>query len=385
MASDPHRSRFLMQLIGVSASVMCLILANNLILAFVGWQGISYGIFQLLTHYKDRPQAMAAARHKYLLTSFGNLCFILAIVIGYITVGSSHYNALPQSSQSGWIALLLVLAVMTKASLFPFHRWLPNTLETPTPVSALMHAGVINAGGFLLIRLIPLLQAHLGVMIFLTIIGALTALIGGLHSLVQASVKKRLAYSTVSQMGFMCVQYGLGSPLSALFHLFSHGLYKATAFLDSGNGLTRKTATLTPDRGITRFTQTLIAGLGTFLILTLADRLAPLSLTPVLTAGMISLSIFQWLKGSLTGTIKQILFGWAIAFGLTLEFAWVLHAFRDLLDLTTVRWLSDRAQVDILIGIWTLQLLLSLLPMSWIQNTRAAHIVYPLIRERHYV
>ncbi|RQW82652.1 MAG: hypothetical protein EHM62_03210, partial [Methylococcus sp.] len=134
-----------------------------------------------------------------------------------------------------WIGLLLVFGAALKSAQFPFHSWLPEVMETPTPVSALMHAGIINAGGFLIVRMSPVMVLSPTALNVLAVIGAVTALFGSLVMLTQTSIKKSLAFSTVGQMGFMMLQCGLGAFSSAMLHIVAHGLYKAHAFLSSGS------------------------------------------------------------------------------------------------------------------------------------------------------
>ena len=128
-----------------------------------------------------------------------------------------------------------MLAAVLKSAQFPFHGWLPDTMETPTPVSALMHAGIINAGGFLIIRFSPLMAKAPHALELLAAVGGFTALFGSLVMITQTSVKRTLAFSTVAQMGFMMLQCGLGAFALALLHIAAHSLYKAHAFLSSGS------------------------------------------------------------------------------------------------------------------------------------------------------
>ena len=174
---------------------------------------------------------------------------IAALALTYVCFKSFDYGEVfaraaefAQASQgAGWlislIGTLYVLGAMTKSAQFPFHSWLPDTMETPTPVSALMHAGIINAGGFLVIRLSPLISLSHIALDFLAIVGAFTALLGGVIMLTQTSVKRSLAYSTIAQMGFMMLQCGLGAYSAALLHIVAHSVYKAHAFLSSGSVL----------------------------------------------------------------------------------------------------------------------------------------------------
>lgn len=235
--SDTTRCRFLFQLSLVTASVLLLILSKNLLTAFVGWQLIGLNLYLLLNHYRDDWQANRAAKKKFIINRIGDLCFLSALILCYQNYSSSDFTVLFQQATTAWIPFLLFIAVMTKSAQFPFHIWLPDTLEAPTPVSAIMHAGIINSGGFLLTRIAPMLVEHITVMMLLTLIGIITALIGLVFYHYQPDVKKKLAYSTVGQMGYMVFQCGLGAFPSAVFHLISHGFYKASLFLNSSDTL----------------------------------------------------------------------------------------------------------------------------------------------------
>ena len=138
---------------------------------------------------------------------------------------------------------LLVAGAITKSAQFPFHTWLPQTMETPTPVSALMHAGIVNAGGYLIIRTSPLVSLTPWALTMLAIIGGVTACFAAVVMLTQTSVKKSLAYSTIAQMGFMMLQCGLGAFSAAMLHILAHSLYKAHAFLSSGSVISERLAT----------------------------------------------------------------------------------------------------------------------------------------------
>jgi NAD(P)H-quinone oxidoreductase subunit 5 len=176
------------------------------------------------------------------------VCLLLVLILVYHQFHTwdfqSVFNAsdLIRNAAGGALSLglkiccyLLVIAALLKSAQFPFHSWLPDTMETPTPVSALMHAGVINAGGFLIVRLSPLITLCPGALALLTLLGGFTALFASLTMLTHASVKRALAFSTVAQMGFMMLECGLGAFSLAILHLVAHSLYKAHAFLSSGS------------------------------------------------------------------------------------------------------------------------------------------------------
>lgn len=246
---DPTQGRFLRWMLFTLGAVLLMVVSRNLVMFTTAWMLTSFGLHQLLVHYSDRPWAVWAARKKFLISRVGDVLLIAALALTYHCFGSFDYRdvfagaqALGQTGagpawQISLIGILFVLGAMTKSAQFPFHSWLPDTMETPTPVSALMHAGVINAGGFLVIRLSPLLAQSPGAMGFLALVGAFTALLGGVVMLTQTSIKRSLAYSTIAQMGFMMLQCGLGAFSAALLHIVAHSLYKAHAFLSSGSVL----------------------------------------------------------------------------------------------------------------------------------------------------
>ena len=247
---DRHQGQFLRWILFTLGSVLLLVVSRNLLQFTLAWIVTDFGLHQLLTHHAHRPWALWTARKRFLIAGLGDVLLVVALVASYLAFGSLDYTvvfeaavalqgtSLGKTALVGTIASLFVIAAMTKSAQFPFHSWLPDTMEAPTPVSALMHAGIINAGGFLVIRLSPMVvlsDAALGV---LAINGALTALLGGVVMFTQTSVKRSLAFSTIAQMGFMMLQCGLGSFAAALLHIVAHSLYKAHAFLSSGSILT---------------------------------------------------------------------------------------------------------------------------------------------------
>jgi len=248
LLSDVTQVRFMMQLSLLTASIMVLVMSGNLLTAFFGWQLIGLCLYFLLNHYHYDIKANKAAKKKFIVNRFGDTCFLIAILIAYQYYGSTDFHVLFKQAANleyslgffthqSAILLLIFVAVMTKSAQFPFHFWLPDTMEAPTPVSAIMHAGAINAGGFLLARLSPLLMQTPAVMTIIFIVGFISALMGGFFILTQSDIKKQLAYSTIGQMGYMIMQCGLGCFAAAIFHLIAHGIFKATLFLNSGGAL----------------------------------------------------------------------------------------------------------------------------------------------------
>jgi len=246
---EATQGQFLRWMLFSLGAVQLLVVSRDLVMLTSAWMLTSAGLHRLLNHYPDRTWAVWAARKKFLISRLGDLMLLAALWLTYYCFGTTQYaeifaaaQKLHESSAGGdfWISAigsLYVLGAMTKSAQFPFHSWLPDTMETPTPVSALMHAGIINAGGFLVLRLSPLISLSHLALDFLALIGAFTALFGGLVMLTQTSVKRQLAYSTMAQMGFMMLQCGLGAFSAALLHIVAHSLYKAHAFLSCGSVL----------------------------------------------------------------------------------------------------------------------------------------------------
>lgn len=249
LAGEPGQSRFFAWLAATLGAVLLLVVSRNLVMFTAAWMLTSYGLHHLLEHYPDRPWAVWAARKKFLISRLGDAFLIAAVGLTLWCFGSTDYATIfaraeelqqangPVDPRLAAIGILFVLGAMTKSAQFPFHSWLPDTMEAPTPVSALMHAGIINAGGFLVIRLSPLVSLSPVALDLLAVVGAFTALFGGLVMLTQTSIKRALAFSTIAQMGFMMLQCGLGAFTAALLHIVAHSLYKAHAFLASGSVL----------------------------------------------------------------------------------------------------------------------------------------------------
>jgi NADH-quinone oxidoreductase subunit L/NAD(P)H-quinone oxidoreductase subunit 5 len=253
LQGDRHQARFFICLNLVSAAVLLVVCSRGLLLLFCFWMAKGYILTHLLAHYRDRPAARRAALKKMTCDLLGNCAFALAVVLIWRTFGSLDLTAIasqaPQHArdhldlaglQAGTltvIALLILVAAMAKSAQVPLHFWLPDTLETPTPVSALMHAGLVNAGGFLLVRLSPLVVLASPALLLAFTVGLLTTLYGTAVMLTRSDIKGALAYSTMGQMGFMVMECGLGAFSVAILHLIAHGIFKATLFLGSGSAI----------------------------------------------------------------------------------------------------------------------------------------------------
>ncbi|MEO0383570.1 MAG: proton-conducting transporter membrane subunit [Pseudomonadota bacterium] len=223
------------------ASVLLLVQSGTLVQLVLAWIGTSLFLHQLLLFYPERVEAQRAAKKKWIVSRAADVALLAAALILMVSYGTGDIAAILAIASDGqatastiWVVGLLALAALLKSAQFPTHGWLTEVMETPTPVSALLHAGVINAGGFLLIRFADVMLLAPGVLAVLVMIGGFTALFGGLVMLTQSAVKTSLAWSTVAQMGFMILQCGLALFPLALLHIVAHSLYKAHAFLASG-------------------------------------------------------------------------------------------------------------------------------------------------------
>ena len=241
---DPNRGVFIRRLCLTVAAVELLVLSGNLIMLAASWIATSILLNRLLLFYGERRGAQLAARKKFVVSRLGDLCLVGAAIALYLVFGGFDYQTIFAAASNGGgelrplamlATILIACAALLKSAQFPLHGWILEVMETPTPVSALLHAGIINAGGFLVIRFADVMVLSAPALHFLAIVGGITALFGSLVMLTQTSVKVSLAYSTVAQMGFMLLQCGLGAFSAALLHVVAHSLYKAHAFLSSGS------------------------------------------------------------------------------------------------------------------------------------------------------
>ncbi len=241
LAGDSGQSRFFSWMSLTLASVLTVVLSNHLLIIAGAWIMTSLCLHRLLLHYPGRAGAIFSARKKFVVSRLADALLLIAALLLYRSYGTWELDGLFAAISTGKTdgltisGFLLVGCAALKSAQFPFHSWLPDTMETPTPVSAFMHAGIINAGGFLVVRLSPLLVNAPAALSTLAILGAFTAALGAIVMLAQPSVKRALAYSTIAQMGFMMLQCGLGAFGLALLHIVAHSLYKAHAFLSAGS------------------------------------------------------------------------------------------------------------------------------------------------------
>ncbi|MCR9127802.1 MAG: oxidoreductase [Rhodobacteraceae bacterium] len=226
------------------AAVMLLVLSGNIVQMVLAWIATNAALHQLLMFYPGRAAARRAAGKKALTSRLSEAALIGAALLLAVSYGTGDIATMLAAAGAGiapatavWGAGLIAMAALLASAQFPTHGWLTEVMEAPTPVSALLHAGVVNAGGFLLIRFADVMLAAPGVLALLALLGGLTALFAGLVMLTQPAVKTALAWSTIAQMGFMVFQCGLALFPLALLHIVAHSLYKAHAFLSAGTAV----------------------------------------------------------------------------------------------------------------------------------------------------
>ncbi len=253
MDGEARQGAFTGWLCATLAAVLLLVQAGGLAQLVAAWIATSLFLQKLLLFYPERVQARRAARKRFVIARIGDVALVCAAILLAYGFGTTQIAVILDAARAGealssgiWAAGLIALAALLMSAQFPTHGWLTEVMETPTPVSALLHAGVINAGGFLLIRFADLMLLAPSVLAVLAMAGGFTALIGGLVMLTQPAVKTSLAWSTVAQMGFMTMQCGLALFPLALLHIVAHSLYKAHAFLDSGGAVERVAAIRRP-------------------------------------------------------------------------------------------------------------------------------------------
>lgn len=255
MVGDSGYVRFFSLLGLLTFVLVSLVTSGNLLWLFLCWHLVTWLLVRLVSFQASSPAALQAGRRTLWNQAIGDAAFAAAALVLYAICGTLDLDGIFASVRQSpvqtvsWFGagleldvpfittLLLLVSVMAKSAQFPFHIWLPGTIEAPTPVSALLHAGIVNAGGFLVNRLAPLFGLAPTTLHLMFLIGGFTALIGAAAMLTQSSVKRTLVYSTMGQMGYMVMECGLGAFALAVFHLCAHGLFKATLFLNSGSNI----------------------------------------------------------------------------------------------------------------------------------------------------
>ena len=244
MKGDLSYARYYAAMSLFTASMLGLVMASNLVLLFVFWELVGLCSYLLIGHWMDRPAAASAAKKAFIVTRFGDLGFLIGIVWAYVSTGTVEIAELHAMAVAGTLAgatltcltLGLFAGAMGKSGQFPLHVWLPDAMEGPTPVSALIHAAtMVAAGVFLVARMHPLFEHSATTLTVVAWVGGFTAIFAASMALVANDMKRVMAFSTVSQLGYMMLALGVGSMGAAIFHLFNHAFFKALLFLGAGS------------------------------------------------------------------------------------------------------------------------------------------------------
>ena len=299
---DARQKTFLGRLSATIAAVQLLVLAGNLGLLLAAWVAMSIGLNKLLTYYHSRPGAIIASRKKLAASRVGDIALAGAVFLLYQQFGTGDLGTIFQQMKGmeamglyhaniESAAVLIVIAALLKSAQFPTHGWLLEVMEAPTPVSALLHAGLLNAGPFLVVRMAFVMNGATIAPVLLIVMGGLTALFASVAFLTQPAVKTALGYSSVAHMGFMLLVCGLGVYPAVMLHLVAHSFYKAHAFLSSGSviDVVRAAKVALPQRlgSPIRILASIAIALGVYLALALLLGISPLEELPLVATGAI--------------------------------------------------------------------------------------------------
>ncbi|MBW8072500.1 MAG: NADH-quinone oxidoreductase subunit L [Ferrovum sp.] len=244
LQGEKRQGRFYTWLNLTLASILTLIVSGNMLMFVLVWMTTSLCLHHLLMFYPERVGAVLAARKKIIVSRIGEVSLLVAVLLIGSTLHTMEFVTVfhtmatmtgPLPVELQWASGLIVLAAALKTAQFPLQGWLIQVMEAPTPVSALLHAGIVNGGAFLIIRMSPIMSQSIAASDALAIIGLITIAAAGLIMLTQTSIKVFLAWTTTAQMGFMLLECGFGLYSLAMLHLVTHSLYKAHAFLSSGS------------------------------------------------------------------------------------------------------------------------------------------------------
>lgn len=243
MHDDPHKARYFSYLNFFVFAMLLLVLAGNLLILLIGWALVGLASYLLIGFWYQRPSAVRAAKKAFVMNTVGDVGILLGLTLLYLHYHTVSYPGLfrifdhqTPSAFFEWTAFLLYVGAMAKSAQFPLHMWLADAMEGPTPVSALIHAAtMVTAGVYLMSRLYPLLRIAPDVAYLVAAIGAFTAIFAASIAIFQRDIKKVLAYSTLSQLGYMFLGVGVGAYTAGVFHFMTHAFFKALLFLAAGS------------------------------------------------------------------------------------------------------------------------------------------------------
>ena len=369
MDGDRLYQRFFSLLSLLTFSVMIMVFADNMFLFWFAWSVSNTLLVALMVHKKEWKAARNAGRLVFITLGTGSICLLIALVILAINLQTMSIDtvitqdALLDYPFMSVAAVLIIIGALTQSAVWPFHRWLLSSLNSPTPVSAFMHAGLVNGGGILIVKFSPLIVVHPGGLSILFFFGALSAILGTLWKLMQNDMKRMLACSTLAQMGFMMVQCGLGLFAAAIAHLCWHGLFKAYLFLSSGSALSQgKTYHETNTKSISSLVKALFGGISTvfcFAYMSNKDIFTLQATTFILFFAFIAGTQLTYSLLQRDTSIKQLSVGIFLSAIVGLVYGSSVHFVEKLLphvmlenlpSLTLMHWLT----IGVLGGLWVI-------------------------------
>ncbi len=244
MHGDRGYARYFASMSLFTTAMLGVVLANNFLAIYIFWELVGLCSYLLIGHWHERPEAAAAAKKAFLVTRLGDFGFLLGILLLFVQTGTLQVSAIAQMAANGQLPdpaltigiLLVFCGAVGKSAQFPLHVWLPDAMEGPTPVSALIHAAtMVAAGVYLMARTFPILEHAPAALTIVAVIGGFTAFFAATMGLVSRDIKRVLAYSTMSQLGYMMLAIGVGAMSAGMFHLFNHAFFKALLFLGAGS------------------------------------------------------------------------------------------------------------------------------------------------------
>ncbi len=390
LEGEQGRRGYLRWFLATVAAGSFLVMTNNLLLLALAWTASSLALHQLLTFFRDRPLAIIAAHKKFLISRVADLCITLAVALIGSSLGTLEIDqalaraaalpAIPASLAAS--GLLLAAGVILRSAQLPFHGWLIQVMEAPTPVSALLHAGIVNIGGFVMIRLGALMLRLEAAQTLLVVAGTVTAVLAALVMTTRVSVKVSLAWSTAAQMGFMLLECGLGAYGLALLHLLAHSLYKAHAFLGSGRAVEQRVlrgmVPAAPTPGIGRWLAA--AGAGVIMVASIGWTLGfwRADEPSLVVAGVIlALALAPlFVRASLAGDAKAAALALAAGGGLTALYAGWHQLFAGIVMLPDTGMLTGSIRPGIVIAGFLLLFAVQALVTSQ-PGGRLARALYP--------
>ena len=354
MYQDRHYRRYLALICFTDFILLCMVSSANLMMLFLFWQILSYLLY-LLAHNHAHAATLRGAFKTFTLLRVADAAFLAGIVLAHQLYGTLEFQDLfaraagtpitlslwpgLEISAATAVTSLLFIGAMGKSAQFPLHIWLPGSLFAPTPVHALLHAGIINAGGFLINRLAPVFGLSSTTLHIAFVVGTLTAILGATMMLAQNDIKNTLGFSTIGQMGYMIMECGLGAFSLAVFHLIAHGLFKATVFLNCGNIIHKArmephfphTAPQAKEEGLSRLTWSI--GFVTTLLIPLLILLVThgvLRIPLLESQGTVIFLFFIWITSSqaiLTLTRLRAVASWKVSAAMLLILLFVVFVY----------------------------------------------------------